>query len=32
MPRYLIERAWDSMQEEEMAAKGSALEAHPDGG
>jgi hypothetical protein len=22
MPRYLIERAWDSMQEEEMAAKG----------
>jgi hypothetical protein len=22
MPRYLIERVWDSMQEEEMAAKG----------
>jgi hypothetical protein len=22
MPRYLIERAWNSMQEEEMAAKG----------
>ena len=22
MPRYLIERVWDSIQEEEMAAKG----------
>jgi hypothetical protein len=22
MPRYLIERVWDSMREEEMAAKG----------
>jgi len=22
MPRYLIERTWDDMQEEEMAAKG----------
>lgn len=22
MPRYLIERAWDGLQEEEMAAKG----------
>jgi Protein of unknown function (DUF4242) len=22
MPRYLIERVWDSLQEEEMAAKG----------
>jgi hypothetical protein len=22
MPRYLIERVWDSMQEEDMAAKG----------
>jgi hypothetical protein len=22
MPRYLVERAWNSMQEEEMAAKG----------
>jgi hypothetical protein len=23
MPRYLIERAWDELEEEEMAAKGS---------
>jgi hypothetical protein len=23
MPRYLIERAWDALEEEEMAAKGS---------
>jgi hypothetical protein len=23
MPRYLIERVWDSLEEEEMAAKGS---------
>jgi hypothetical protein len=27
VPRYLIERVWDSMQEEEMAAKG-ALSKH----
>ena len=30
MPRYLIERAWDPIEEEEMSAKGPLSQEHPE--